>query len=560
MLSYISQKFSQETCTHVNEPRAALFLNRFSRTLAIMYATNGLADVLGISNDRLIGKSFYYCIQENCLREAVKCLESAKANDSIAYLRFWFRDPTQDSERDPDEPMSDVHSVDDDDGGVHLAELMENDEYEQGFINGTSHSLRSSAEPRSSVSRSMDPNSRSPSGNSTDLENNASEALFDQPAGAQSSSSSISTPDDSQVQRPDWNFEPRQIELEAVVSCTSDGLVVVLRAARPFIPHTHQPVSGPVKSPYANGFFASPWASNPIIPDQEKRSTPLPNPIQPSRFPTHPTAAQANTAATTGPVSEDFMNSIREVAVFAWSLVGINGSLVKYGRGTPSGESQPSSGLPVWDPNSNAGPERSSARTFVPNGYNYSPIDGSPIYDPMQVDGNLLRNQPNGLGTGGRFASSALHNGSNDLSPTQNVFADQNRPDQHSRFQNTVSVNDFAMGIPNGQIRAPKNANGLTSYSAHGDSDHHPLHTDSNFAKRSPQTSGGQTPGQIYQNGDHTIEYDPYAPRNYQTASTGINGSFTQHDDNGQTIPKDRVWNFANAAQEQSVSGTSRWS
>lgn len=51
------------------------------------------------------------------------------------------------------------------------------------------------------------------------------------------------------------------------------------------------------------------------------------------------------------------MASIREVAVFAWALTGINGSLERYTRGTPSGESQPPGGFPIWDPNANAGPE-----------------------------------------------------------------------------------------------------------------------------------------------------------------------------------------------------------
>ena len=31
-----------------------------------------------------------------CLRDAVRCLEGAKANDSIAYLRFWFHNPLLD--------------------------------------------------------------------------------------------------------------------------------------------------------------------------------------------------------------------------------------------------------------------------------------------------------------------------------------------------------------------------------------------------------------------------------------------------------------------------------
>jgi hypothetical protein len=44
------------------------------------------------------------------------------------------------------------------------------------------------------------------------------------------------------------------------------------------------------------------------------------------------------------------MNSIREVAVFAWSLTGINGNIASYGHGVPCGEAQPPWGLPVWDP------------------------------------------------------------------------------------------------------------------------------------------------------------------------------------------------------------------
>lgn len=49
------------------------------------------------------------------------------------------------------------------------------------------------------------------------------------------------------------------------------------------------------------------------------------------------------------------MAAIRDVAVFAWSLTGINGSLVSHARGEPKGESLPPGGLPVWDPN--AGPQ-----------------------------------------------------------------------------------------------------------------------------------------------------------------------------------------------------------
>ena len=358
MLQYISAKFSQSVPPQMNEPRAALFLNRFSRTLTIMYATNGLADLLGITNDQLTGKSFYYCIQENCLREGVKCLESAKANDSIAYLRFWFRDPRQDDPPiDRDEHMSDVQSSgDDEDGGVHLLELMDHEGSDHAVTTGSSNSMRSSIER--DVRNDQGPNSRSSSDNSANIRGNSSDRIFDRPEGQPSRTSSVSTPDEPRESSEPWSPDAAQIELEAVVSCTSDGLVVILRKARTFIPQVTLPSAEPASRPYRNGLFASPWANDPIIPDIHRRSGPLPNHIRPSRFPVNPTAQQVESAVDKGPATEDFMNSIREVAVFAWALTGINGSLAQYGRGTPSGRSQPQK-LQIWNPNPNVGPEQS---------------------------------------------------------------------------------------------------------------------------------------------------------------------------------------------------------
>ncbi|KAL9125232.1 MAG: hypothetical protein Q9217_005534 [Psora testacea] len=399
MLQYISAKFSKKIQPQPHEPRAALFLNRFSRTLTIMYATNGLADILGISNDQLTGKSFYYCIQENCLREAVKCLESAKANDSIAYLRFWFRDPRQDEPRtDRDEHMSDDQSSgDDDDGGVHLAELIDHDGNENAITTGSSNSMRSSVERDAQSAHPPNHNSRSSSGNSI-----ANDAIFDQPEGGQQSrTSSISTPDEPRASRQPWSPGPIQVELEAVVSCTSDGLVVVLRRARPFVPHVAAPTTETPTHPYTNGLFASPWANDPILPDMDRRSNPLPDSVQATQFPINPTAQQANTAATHGPASEDFMNSIREVAVFAWSLTGINGSLAQYSRGTPSGESQPES-LPVWDPYGTATPEKerqtgSTDHAHHCNHHNVSQYSAQPNGNVVASDGRQLYSYATGL-------------------------------------------------------------------------------------------------------------------------------------------------------------------
>ncbi|KAL8952265.1 MAG: hypothetical protein Q9222_001796 [Ikaeria aurantiellina] len=358
MLSYISNKFSQEIPRHIHEPRAALFLNRFTRTLTIMYATNGLADILGITSEELTGKSFYFCIQENCLKEAVKCLENAKANDSIAYLRFWFRNPRQDDPPDRDERMTDGNSSgDEDDGGVHLSELMDDGGSEQAITSdssimasptGQGSTTQQHLDPnRYSQHNSMDPNSRSSSGNSTDLGANSNDAIFDHPAAAQSSSSSFSLPT---PERDVQSFRQCQIELEAVVSCASDGLVVVLRKARPTIPQLPGPAAEAVEHPYTNGLFASPWSTNPIMPHPDQR--PLytqQNQYEPN-VALQSTAAQSGVPAVEGPAnSADFMDTIRDVAVFAWALTGINGSMAQYSRGKPTGESQPPNGLPIWD-------------------------------------------------------------------------------------------------------------------------------------------------------------------------------------------------------------------
>ncbi|KAL8838234.1 MAG: hypothetical protein Q9170_002224, partial [Blastenia crenularia] len=377
----IVHDFSQEIPRHVHEPRAALFLNRFTRTLTIMYATNGLADILGITAEELNGKSFYYCIQENCLKEAVKCLESAKANDSIAYLRFWFRDPRQDDPPDRDERMTDGNSSgDEDEGGVHLSELMDEDGSENAVTSDSSNmpssaeqssTERSSIEPRSHYhthQSDIDPNSRSSSGNSTDLGGNSNDAIFDQPAAVQSSSSSFSLPT---PERDMQSFRQCQIELEAVVSCTSDGLVVVLRKARPTIPQMSGPETAPVEHPYTNGLFASPWAADPMMPYPDQRPLYAQHNSYRPDLALRSTAVQAGVPTVAGTAhSADFMNTIRDVAVFAWALTGINGSLAQYSRGKPTGEAQPPQGLPIWNtgPSTGLSGERPNGNDAYTNG------------------------------------------------------------------------------------------------------------------------------------------------------------------------------------------------
>ncbi|KAI9821233.1 MAG: hypothetical protein M1827_003968 [Pycnora praestabilis] len=404
MLSLLSSKFSSVPKAPSHEPRAALFLNRFSRTLTIMYATNAISSILGVSADELKGKSFYYCIQENCLHEAVRCLESAKANDSIAYLRFWFRDPRAEDHQDENMEDAQCSEEDEDDGGVHLTASMELTEDGQMMDADEAPPL----------------NSRSSSGNSTDLDGQAND-IFDAPSSRKSSASSLplSLGDDEQrIPRSRSTFQREDVEVEAVVSCTSDGLVVILRRARPIIPN---PLERPAPPAYANGLFASPWATEPILPSPPSRPQSYENGrIMQDSAPSH--ASTQNVLPAAGPTTEDFMNSIREVAVFAWSLTGINGSLAQYSRGRPVGESQPPDGFPIWDPkweNPNADPQnefqgnggfhdgvRHFKRSPCPrehegsNQYSSTGMFHNPRLARLQPDGTQPDNQVHGLWNG----------------------------------------------------------------------------------------------------------------------------------------------------------------
>lgn len=246
----MSSKFTSTPPSPSYEPRAALFLNRFTRSAAIMYATPSVSDILGVTPAELISKSFYYCIAESCLHTAVQCLEGAKANDSIAYLRFNFRNPLSDS-------------LDD--------EMMDGDR-------------------REPVRRRS--NHRYSSGSLSSNSSQESTALSDE-------GSSIETP-------PSQPCEG--MEVEAVVSCASDGLVVVIRHARPLIPGSVDKPGHPI---YANGMLTSPIApvARPYdgIRSAFDRKTDIP---------------METPGFGGGPKPDDLMNTIRDVTVMAWAATG----------------------------------------------------------------------------------------------------------------------------------------------------------------------------------------------------------------------------------------------
>ncbi|KAK1980945.1 hypothetical protein LZ30DRAFT_750391 [Colletotrichum cereale] len=356
MLEHLSPKFRMPSAER--EPRAALILNRFTRTLTVMFATNAVSSILGVRPDQIKDKSFYECIQENCLPDAIRCLESAKANDSIAYLRFWYRDPRrpEDFDGEGDEEHLSGNSSDSDGGGVQLddqpdshmdidddgPQIKQEDQNRPGML-----STHSSATHTTTTTASR-------SSNETQQTAATSAPSIDG-AAAQQPSPPAGRP------RTRHREPPAAFELEAVVSCTSDGLVVVIRKARPPIPAAHPPLVVPT---YTNGLFAAPWGQYPIRPQvpQETLYTFRP-PLMPQYMPLRDNVMDAG-----GPPVDYLMNSIRDVAVFAWALVGINGNLATYTRGLPRDHAQPD-GLPVWDPSAGSasylGPENQAFRRWV---------------------------------------------------------------------------------------------------------------------------------------------------------------------------------------------------
>lgn len=347
MLSHLSSKFTLAPEDQDHEPRAAIFLNRFTRTLTIMHATSGVEQIMGVSSDRLLGKSFYMCIAENCLHDAVKCLEAAKGNDSIAYLRFMLRDPRQDdppeqfSSESEDESMTDV-SVSEDES--QSSEDIHGRSLPNTISNGHHSSMDASGEDTPVNMRTN------------------SNAASNQSYGHSSSSSRRAQRSPESDTYSQAREEP--IELEAVVSCTSDGLVVCIRRARPMVPNAQLPSA---QTSEYHGTFAAPWAAQPVF--QPALPQPLPYPLGAQ----HPSMAQVPLA----PAQNAFMQSIRDVAVFAWALVGINGSLADHSVGKPVGESQPPDGFPVWDTTGSSGSSGKNQKLSLPRAPSSGYVSGS---------------------------------------------------------------------------------------------------------------------------------------------------------------------------------------
>ncbi|KAF3921122.1 hypothetical protein ABW21_db0200420 [Orbilia brochopaga] len=294
MLTHLSTKFRMESSRDQgsHEPRVALILNRFTRSLTMLYVSHASQSIFGIAPQDLAGKSFFECIHPDCLQEAVDALERAKENDSIAYLRFQWRDPInpQDNASPPPPPQQ-----------------------QQPAQPAPERSLRRSQRISSQAKRKFDADDSAPQASSSAASNRPAKRRGAIPRGedlslpdagpsrpassaapASSGEASSSRALEVSASRQTPARRVRVTEAEAVVSCTSDGLVVILRQARPLIPKPLHNVP--------SSMFASPWAPVPLVPNVE------------------------NAPDKSREIS--FMEAIREVAVFAWSLRQLGGEII----------------------------------------------------------------------------------------------------------------------------------------------------------------------------------------------------------------------------------------
>lgn len=228
MLVHLSAKFTSLAPNTMQETRCAMILNRFTKSLSILYATHAIKDLYGEDPLGIVGRSFLDFVDHDCLEGAVDAIDRAKENDSVAYMRFRWRPSAHLAKRAS--PITDMpHSQD----ATNPAETFK--------------------------------------GLHTD---NASRA--------------------------------RAHEVEAVVSCTSDGIVIVLRCL-------HQSL---IDAP--RGLFAAPWSSRPLYPAPPK-----------------PLKVCLSATQMRRSLNEEVMQSIQDISVFVWGLQHNKSVVLQHALGQP---------------------------------------------------------------------------------------------------------------------------------------------------------------------------------------------------------------------------------
>ncbi|KAF9100348.1 hypothetical protein BGX27_000443 [Mortierella sp. AM989] len=75
------------------EARVCLLLNRFTRSLTVMYASSACEKVLHIDPDDITGKPILLFIRSDDLASFVEQMDIVRGTSSIVNMRFWFQSP-----------------------------------------------------------------------------------------------------------------------------------------------------------------------------------------------------------------------------------------------------------------------------------------------------------------------------------------------------------------------------------------------------------------------------------------------------------------------------------
>jgi hypothetical protein len=114
------------------------------------------------------------------------------------------------------------------------------------------------------------------------------------------------------------------------------------------VPHS---ANYPVKPIDDKGLFTAPWAQEPMLsPLYSQQVAGFATGFAPSQVlmaDQHNSASPLNNTAL-GPDPNEFMGAIRDQAIFAWALTGINGALGSVAKGKPHEPSTPRDGYAVW--------------------------------------------------------------------------------------------------------------------------------------------------------------------------------------------------------------------
>ncbi|KAF9367530.1 hypothetical protein BGX21_007297, partial [Mortierella sp. AD011] len=77
----------------VPEPRVVMILNRFTRNLIVMYASQACGTIFNIEPEQIEGKPILLFVRSDELGIFVENVDTTRSSGSIMNIRFWFQSP-----------------------------------------------------------------------------------------------------------------------------------------------------------------------------------------------------------------------------------------------------------------------------------------------------------------------------------------------------------------------------------------------------------------------------------------------------------------------------------